>query len=86
MAVTAASSPAGVAANAGLNRVLVFSLGPVFSAFGSSVSDICHVYERLFAEASISEAGLARIRPISKKSRPKVRKTCSAKESARSIN
>ena len=53
---------AGVAANAGLKRVLVFSLGPVFSAFGSSVSDICHVYERPLSEASITEAGLARIR------------------------
>jgi acetophenone carboxylase len=53
---------AGVAGNAGIKRVLVFSLGPVFSAFGSSVSDICHVYERPLAEAAISEAGLARIR------------------------
>ena len=53
---------AGVAANAGLKRVLVFSLGPVFSAFGSSVSDICHVYERPLSEAAITEAGLARIR------------------------
>jgi N-methylhydantoinase A/oxoprolinase/acetone carboxylase beta subunit len=53
---------AGVAANAGINRVLVFSLGPVFSAFGSSVSDICHVYERPLAEAAITEAGLDRIR------------------------
>ena len=53
---------AGVAANAGINRVLVFSLGPVFSAFGSSVSDICHVYERPLADAAITEAGLGRIR------------------------
>jgi acetophenone carboxylase len=53
---------AGVAQNAGINRVLVFSLGPVFSAFGSSVSDICHVYERPLAEADITEAGLGRIR------------------------
>ncbi|MFY9528671.1 MAG: hydantoinase/oxoprolinase family protein, partial [Candidatus Acidiferrales bacterium] len=36
----------GVADKAGLDRVQLFSLGPVFSAFGSSVSDICHVYER----------------------------------------
>ena len=36
----------GVAEKAGLNQVYFFSLGPVFSAFGSSVSDISHVYER----------------------------------------
>jgi N-methylhydantoinase A len=37
----------GVAEKAGLNGgVRIFSHGPVFSAFGSSVSDICHVYER----------------------------------------
>ena len=53
---------AGVAENAGINRVLVFSLGPVFSAFGSSVSDICHVYERPLSETEITEAGLDRIR------------------------
>jgi len=53
---------AGVAASAGIKRVLVFSLGPVFSAFGSSVSDICHVYERPLSEAAITEAGMNRIR------------------------
>jgi N-methylhydantoinase A/oxoprolinase/acetone carboxylase beta subunit len=53
---------AGVAANAGIKRVLVFSLGPVFSAFGSSVSDICHVYERPLSESEITEAALTRIR------------------------
>jgi N-methylhydantoinase A len=36
----------GVAERAGLNDVYLFELGPVFSAFGSSVSDIRHVYER----------------------------------------
>jgi N-methylhydantoinase A/oxoprolinase/acetone carboxylase beta subunit len=36
----------GVAEKAGLDQVYFFSLGPVFSAFGSSVSDISHVYER----------------------------------------
>jgi N-methylhydantoinase A len=38
----------GVAERSGLNDVYVFALGPVFSAFGSSVSDICHVYEHSF--------------------------------------
>ena len=52
----------GVAEKAGLASVQLFSLGPVFSAFGSSVSDICHVYERGLAGTSISDAGVARIR------------------------
>jgi N-methylhydantoinase A/oxoprolinase/acetone carboxylase beta subunit len=38
----------GVAERAGLQDVYLFALGPVFSAFGSSVSDISHVYERSF--------------------------------------
>ncbi len=35
----------GVAQRAGIRAAYLFDLGPVFSAFGSSVSDICHVYE-----------------------------------------
>jgi N-methylhydantoinase A len=46
----------GVAEKAGLNQVYFFALGPVFSAFGSSVSDISHVYERPLQMGSISEA------------------------------
>jgi len=38
----------GVAQRAGLRDVYLFALGPVFSAFGSSISDISHVYERSF--------------------------------------
>jgi len=38
----------GVAQRAGIKTTYLFDLGPVFSAFGSSVSDICHVYERSF--------------------------------------
>jgi len=38
----------GVAQRAGLGDIYLFALGPVFSAFGSSVSDISHVYERSF--------------------------------------
>jgi N-methylhydantoinase A/oxoprolinase/acetone carboxylase beta subunit len=53
---------AGVAANAKIKSVLVFSLGPVFSAFGSSVSDISHVYERPLSETTITEASLVNIR------------------------
>jgi acetophenone carboxylase len=52
----------GVAEKAGLNAVELFSLGPVFSAFGSSVSGVCHVYERVAPDAALSEAGLGHIR------------------------
>jgi N-methylhydantoinase A/oxoprolinase/acetone carboxylase beta subunit len=38
----------GVADRANLRGVYLFALGPVFSAFGSSVSNISHVYERSF--------------------------------------
>jgi acetophenone carboxylase len=51
-----------VAERAGLNSVQMFALGPVFSAFGSSVSDISHVYERAVPEPEISEGILRRIR------------------------
>ena len=54
----------GVADLAGLSRVQVFSLGPVFSAFGSSVSDILHVYESSLAGVPVSAEGLARIRHL----------------------
>ena len=36
---------ARVAERLGLTRAYVFALGPVLSAFGSSVAEICHVYE-----------------------------------------
>jgi N-methylhydantoinase A len=52
----------GVAEKAGLNAVELFSLGPVFSAFGSSVSGVCHVYESAAPDHALSEAGLARLR------------------------
>lgn len=35
-----------VAEELGLDRAYVFHLGPVLSAFGSSVSDICHIHEQ----------------------------------------
>jgi N-methylhydantoinase A/oxoprolinase/acetone carboxylase beta subunit len=38
----------GVAERAEIGTVYLFGLGPVFSAFGSSVSDISHVYEQSF--------------------------------------
>jgi len=55
---------AGVAEKAGLESALVFSLGPLFSAFGSSVSDICHVYERSIPEPDISEASVGSLRQL----------------------
>jgi acetophenone carboxylase len=54
----------GVAERAALNSVQVFALGPVFSAFGSSVSDISHVYERAVPESQISDALAARLRSM----------------------
>ena len=45
----------GVAEKAGLQQVYFFDLGPVFSAFGSSVSDISHAYERTLPIPAISE-------------------------------
>jgi N-methylhydantoinase A/oxoprolinase/acetone carboxylase beta subunit len=51
-----------VAERAGLQSVYVFSLGPVFSAFGSSVSDISHVYERALRNPTISKESLAQVR------------------------
>jgi N-methylhydantoinase A len=54
----------GVAEEAGLNHVRMFALGPVFSAFGSSVSDISHVYERALPDPAISDATVARVRAM----------------------
>lgn len=54
----------GVADKAGLKQIQMFSLGPVFSAFGSSVSDISHVYERALPEPSISESNVAGMRKM----------------------
>ena len=51
----------GVAEKAGLNDVYLLSLGPVFSAFGSSVSDISHVYERAVGMQRISQEELDRL-------------------------
>jgi N-methylhydantoinase A/oxoprolinase/acetone carboxylase beta subunit len=56
----------GVAEKVGLDSVLTFSLGPVFSAFGSSVSDILHVYERPLSCTPLTEAGMSRIREVLK--------------------
>ena len=54
----------GVAEKARLNQVYFFALGPVFSAFGSSVSDISHVYERALEITSISDGAIAELGAI----------------------
>jgi N-methylhydantoinase A/oxoprolinase/acetone carboxylase beta subunit len=47
-----------VAERVGISQVYVFDLGPVFSAFGSSISDIVHVYEHgLALSLSNKDAG-----------------------------
>ncbi|MBZ5527626.1 MAG: hydantoinase/oxoprolinase family protein [Acidobacteriia bacterium] len=51
----------GVAEKAGLREVYFFNLGPVFSAFGSSVSDISHLYERALHVTALDEAGVQRV-------------------------
>jgi N-methylhydantoinase A len=53
-----------VADKSGLASVQIFALGPVFSAFGSSVSDISHVYERALPEPELSETAAGRIREV----------------------
>jgi N-methylhydantoinase A/oxoprolinase/acetone carboxylase beta subunit len=54
----------GVAEKAGLKNVYFFSLGPVFSAFGSSVSDISHVYERALQISSVSDNSVGELNHI----------------------
>jgi len=54
----------GVAEQAGLDRVYFFSLGPAFSAFGSCVSDLSHVYERAPQVSSISDGAVADLNRI----------------------
>jgi acetophenone carboxylase len=54
----------GVAEKARLDHAQVFSLGAVFSAFGSSVSDVCHVYERAVLSRSHSDALVAELHEL----------------------
>jgi N-methylhydantoinase A len=55
---------AGVAQRAGLEELYLFGLGPVFSAFGSSVSDISHVYERSLPWTFGEEGDVARLNQV----------------------
>jgi len=54
----------GVAEKAGIKNVQLFALGPVFSAFGSSVSDICHFYERGLTHVALAAENSGRLRAI----------------------
>jgi N-methylhydantoinase A/oxoprolinase/acetone carboxylase beta subunit len=54
----------GVAEKCGLDHVQMFSLGPVFSAFGSSVSDISHVYEQPLRGAVVSDSSVTSLRQL----------------------
>jgi len=54
----------GVAKKVGIAEVYFFALGPVFSAFGSSVSDISHLYEHALHITSFSAEDLARLHGV----------------------
>jgi acetophenone carboxylase len=52
-----------VAERLGLDQAYVFKLGPVLSAFGSSVAEICHIYEEWGDDTTaIAERGEQRVR------------------------
>ena len=55
-----------MAEKTGIKNVQLFALGPVFSAFGSSVSDICHVYERSLAHIATSDENAGSLQAILK--------------------
>lgn len=58
-----ANFAAGVAERLGLPAAYIFGLGPVLSAFGSSVSDICHIHEQ-WPYATLSPAAVPALRQL----------------------
>lgn len=54
----------GVADKAAIDEVYLFGLGALFSAFGSSVSDISHVYERLLHKMPVADLDDGRLNAI----------------------
>ena len=54
----------GVAERLGISQVYMFNLGAVFSAFGSSISDIVHVYEHGLKASLSAEEGKREIRDV----------------------
>jgi len=61
----------GVAEKVGLQQVYFLNLGPVFSAFGSSVADISHVYERALPIQGISDSDLEMVNRVFEEIRTK---------------
>ena len=51
-----------VAERLGIGSTRVFGLGPVFAAFGSSVSDVVHVYERSVGSGSTAQTAEEELR------------------------
>jgi N-methylhydantoinase A/oxoprolinase/acetone carboxylase beta subunit len=54
----------GVAERVGISQAYIFDLGAVFSAFGSSISDIVHVYEHGLNVTLASQEGLQFAREV----------------------
>ncbi len=66
-----ANFAAAIAGRLGLERAYAFKLGPVLSAFGSSVSDICHVEEQ-WADVRAGGKALERVNAIVEEARARV--------------
>jgi N-methylhydantoinase A/oxoprolinase/acetone carboxylase beta subunit len=58
---------APVAERIGISTARVFGLGPVFAAFGSSVSDVVHVYERSVNGAAETKAAAADLEAMARR-------------------
>jgi len=54
----------GVAERVGISQAYIFDLGAVFSAFGSSISDIAHVYEHGLNVSLSGAEGQRRVREV----------------------
>jgi N-methylhydantoinase A len=54
----------GVAERIGISQAYIFDLGAVFSAFGSSISDIAHVYEHSLNVSLVGTEGQHQIREV----------------------
>ena len=54
----------GVAEKVGVQEVYFLNLGPVFSAFGSSVADISHVYERALPIEEVLQSNLEMVNEV----------------------
>ncbi len=54
----------GVAERVGISQAYIFDLGAVFSAFGSSISDIAHVYEHGLNVSLASAEGEHQVREV----------------------